>query len=280
MQLRKCTLLLTAVMLMVVGGFGAVLAAPRAQEDNGAEQNTDVSQMTARVTQAYLGVKVAPLTEAIRDALELPVDLEGVVAAGTAAGSPAQKSRLHRGDVILAIDGREITNPNQLREIVAMKLPGDSLALRVFRENSVHQITVVLAKRPYHRPNPRLEQAPAWLKKAYTFVNQFPHTVDAEIRMFNDKEQVVTRNLILGTVQGVGKASLVIEPRIGESARYEIVEGTLMVKKFQRVRLRDLEPGDRVVVLEKDGVVEAVVAGSLQAALHGIQTTRDSRPSG
>jgi len=81
------------------------------------------------VEQGRLGVAVRPLTPQERSATNLS---HGLIV--QQAGGPAATAGIQPGDVILAVNGRPVTNAEQLRE--AVKGAGNSLALLIQRDNA------------------------------------------------------------------------------------------------------------------------------------------------
>ncbi|AIO42729.1 peptidase Do family protein [Burkholderia cenocepacia] len=81
------------------------------------------------VEQGRLGVAVRPLTPQERSATNLS---HGLIV--QQAGGPAASAGIQPGDVILAVNGRPVTSPEQLRE--AVKGAGNSLALLIQRDNA------------------------------------------------------------------------------------------------------------------------------------------------
>ncbi|ABO55722.1 DegQ family serine endoprotease [Burkholderia vietnamiensis] len=81
------------------------------------------------VEQGRLGVAVRPLTPQERSATNLS---HGLMV--QQAGGPAASAGIQPGDVILAVNGRPVTNPEQLRD--AVKGAGNSLALLIQRDNA------------------------------------------------------------------------------------------------------------------------------------------------
>lgn len=55
-------------------------------------------------------------------------------------GSNAAKAWIESGDVILEIDGKKITAENTIASIIQNKIPGDSIILKVFKNNSQEKI--------------------------------------------------------------------------------------------------------------------------------------------
>jgi predicted metalloprotease with PDZ domain len=83
------------------------------------------------------------------------------------AGGPAEQAGLDRGDVVVSLDGREVTQ-SDFNAALAAKKPGDTVALSINRSGEVKQITVTLAANPYPAyrliriENPSPAQAKIW----------------------------------------------------------------------------------------------------------------------
>jgi S1-C subfamily serine protease len=65
-----------------------------------------------------------------------------VVVAGLLPGSPAERAGRKPGDVLLAVDGREIGQRQELYEALWSSPPGQQVEFRIFREAGVRQISV------------------------------------------------------------------------------------------------------------------------------------------
>jgi putative serine protease PepD len=59
-------------------------------------------------------------------------------------GGPADRAGIRRGDVILAIDGRPVTEPDELIVAIRAKTPGDAVVLRMRTASSERDVRVVL----------------------------------------------------------------------------------------------------------------------------------------
>ncbi|WP_061960746.1 S1C family serine protease [Demequina flava] len=64
---------------------------------------------------------------------------------GVSTGSPAAEAGIEPGDVITAIDGRPITQVDELIVSIRAQAPGDEVVLTVLRDNEEQDITVSLA---------------------------------------------------------------------------------------------------------------------------------------
>ena len=76
----------------------------------------------------------------------------GVAAERIDAGSPADASGLHEGDIVEAIDGQRVSASVELLAAVEEREPGDSLELRVLRDGARGDVTVRLVERPATLP--------------------------------------------------------------------------------------------------------------------------------
>jgi serine protease Do len=98
-----------------------------------------------KVVRGYLGIRIQELTRALAQSMHLDTT-EGVLVADVTKGSPAAKAGLKRGDVILALNGRPMTDPGQLRNTVAMSAPGTKVPLEILRDNKKREVTVELGE--------------------------------------------------------------------------------------------------------------------------------------
>jgi S1-C subfamily serine protease len=116
-----------------------------------------------RVDRAYLGVSLQDIESDVADVLKLPAD-SGVLVGAVQPGSPADKAGLEGGDtrvvvagesyqiggdVIVAIDGKDVASVDALREAIAAHKPGESVSVTVVHANGKRQtITVKLGRVP------------------------------------------------------------------------------------------------------------------------------------
>ena len=84
------------------------------------------------VERGYLGVEIRAVTAADADRLDLD-RIAGVFVSSIADQGAAQRAGLRAGDVLLAIDGREIDAPNQFQTAIALRRPDDAVRITVWR---------------------------------------------------------------------------------------------------------------------------------------------------
>ncbi|SUD90477.1 S1C family serine protease [Psychrobacter phenylpyruvicus] len=122
------------------GSMGIGFAIPTAL----VEQVMNAIIKDGKVSRGWLGIEVL---SQLRDPSQLETTT-GVVVRNIIPGSPAAKSGLKVGDVILSIDGVEMTDSNTLIQHVARKMPNSVLQVQVVRGSKNMNIQIVLAERP------------------------------------------------------------------------------------------------------------------------------------
>jgi serine protease Do len=102
---------------------------------------------TGRVVRGFLGVQPQPITQDMVDNLGLK-STQGALIADVVKGGPADKSGIKPGDVVIALNGRPVTDNNQLTRDVGAIPPGQTVKLEVAREGKTRAVEVKLAERP------------------------------------------------------------------------------------------------------------------------------------
>jgi len=114
----------------------------------------------------YLGVKVAnPSGEKAKGAAVVIVS----------ADSPAEKSGLAEGDIILAVNRAKIAGPVELVKAIRSLKAGDEVKLKVLRDGEKRKLTVTLGERPEPPPSPPRKEPQPFIGLAFaaaTLVDQ------------------------------------------------------------------------------------------------------------
>ena len=107
-----------------------------------------VEQLIANgsVTRGWLGIQLQEVTTEIAAALGLK-ETGGVLVSEVLAGTPAAKSGLESGDVILGLGGQDVRSPNDLSRRVASYAPGERVDVRISRDGKVRNLNVTLGQR-------------------------------------------------------------------------------------------------------------------------------------
>jgi S1-C subfamily serine protease len=111
------------------------------------------------VQRAYLGVQMQGVTKQLADDLNLASD-HGALIVEVTPNSPADKAGLRGGrtqtssgvaaggDLIVAIDGKEMRDEEAVATAVANHRPGDKVDIEYYRGNDKKTVTIELSKRP------------------------------------------------------------------------------------------------------------------------------------
>ncbi len=103
---------------------------------------------TGRISSPYLGISSQPLTAAVAQANQLPVEA-GDIVVQVAPDSPAEEAGLQAEDIITAIDGTEINAEQSLGSIILQEYqPGDEVELTVFRNGEEQIINLTIGEAP------------------------------------------------------------------------------------------------------------------------------------
>jgi len=100
-----------------------------------------------KVTRAYLGIVPQDVTPDIAKQFGEKEE-RGALVSDVSVGSPAQKSGLERGDIILDVNGKPVADSNALRMTISMMAPDSDAKLKVLRNGSEREIAVKLSAMP------------------------------------------------------------------------------------------------------------------------------------
>jgi serine protease DegQ len=99
------------------------------------------------VTRGWIGAGVQELTPELVESFKLG-DSSGVLVTEIINNSPAQKSGIKTGDILLAIDTHAISSWSTMLETVANIPPGKVVTVEILRNNKAQTLQVKVGKRP------------------------------------------------------------------------------------------------------------------------------------
>lgn len=102
---------------------------------------------TGRAVHPFLGITYAPLNPAVAASLKAPVD-HGMFVLSVTANSPAAQAGIQQGDIILSIDGQQLTGESSLGQIINQHKPGDTIQLSILRNGQPRNVQVTLGQVP------------------------------------------------------------------------------------------------------------------------------------
>ena len=115
------------------------------------------------VQRGWLGVEIQPVTPEIADSLGLTGE-KGALVSNAQDEGPAKKAGVVAGDVITAVDGKEVASPKELARIIGGIAPGKAVDVTVWRNGKSEMVKIDLGELPGAEKQAALQgddQAPA-----------------------------------------------------------------------------------------------------------------------
>jgi serine protease Do len=131
----------TAIFSPNGGNVGIAFAIPASV----VKQVTDQLITSGTVTRGFLGVGIQDVSRDIAESVGLD-DAHGALVTEPTKDSPADKAGVKSGDVITAVDGKDVSNALDLSRTIAGKNPGTKVELTIWRDGKEQKITVELGK--------------------------------------------------------------------------------------------------------------------------------------
>jgi serine protease Do len=100
---------------------------------------------SGKVTRGQLGISIQELSPELADSFNLK-STKGILVADVLTDSPAEKAGLKTGDVILKLNGDDITDIGSFRNKIAMTSPGTDVKLLIMRDGKQQEITVKIGE--------------------------------------------------------------------------------------------------------------------------------------
>jgi serine protease Do len=197
----------------------------------------DDLQKFGKVTRGRLGIAIQTLTPDLAESFGL-AKTEGALVSSVEPDSPAQKAGLAAGDVILAINGRNVDQGSELARLVAETKPGAKVALKVWRKGAMREVAANVGE----APNDKVAQA-------RTTPNVPQGKLGLAVRPLNKDER-----------QQLGSDGLVVENVTGPAARAGIRPGDAVlalndqpVKDVEQLRkLVDSAKGSIALLIQRE----------------------------
>ena len=97
------------------------------------------------VVRGFLGIGIQDLTGALAKSFGLE-QTQGILVAQVSADTPAQKAGLQQGDVIVAFQGKPVTDVGAFRNEVSLMSPGSPAELTIVRDGRRRNVKVTIGK--------------------------------------------------------------------------------------------------------------------------------------
>ncbi|MFQ5481677.1 MAG: S1C family serine protease, partial [Nitrospinaceae bacterium] len=98
------------------------------------------------VERGWLGVGIQNLTPDLADSFDIDPGQTGVVVNSVSEDAPAKSAGLRQGDIIVAYDGKKISDPKRLQHMVAETQVGRQVMVQVLRNGEKRTLPVTVGK--------------------------------------------------------------------------------------------------------------------------------------
>jgi len=98
-------------------------------------------------SRTWLGVDVQPMSEELRSYFKAPRDM-GVLVNKVMEDTPAERAGLKAGDVIIGVDGKDVSEQGDISRALRDREAGDEVGLKILRDGSEQTLQVKLEERP------------------------------------------------------------------------------------------------------------------------------------
>jgi serine protease Do len=143
----------TAIFSPSGGSVGIAFAIPSST----AKQVVGDLMKDGSVQRGFLGVQIQPVNAEIADSLGL-TGTKGALVSQAEADSPANKAGIVAGDVITAVDGKEVASPKELSRLIGGMEPGKPVDITVWRNGKSETFKVDLGELPGSDKQAALQQ--------------------------------------------------------------------------------------------------------------------------
>jgi serine protease DegQ len=102
---------------------------------------------TGSVTRGWIGVEPQDVTPEIAESFGLD-QKTGAIVAGVLKNGPADRAGIKPGDILVSVDGQDITDTTRLLNLIAQIKPGSNAKIHLVRKNHEMDLDVMIGKRP------------------------------------------------------------------------------------------------------------------------------------
>ncbi|MES2126966.1 MAG: Do family serine endopeptidase [Pseudomonadota bacterium] len=99
------------------------------------------------VVRGWIGIESQDITPELAESFGLEKN-SGAIIAGVVRNSPADKAGIRPGDILLAVDGKNVNDTNDTLNLIAQLVPGGNAKMTVLRKHKQSTLDVTVGKRP------------------------------------------------------------------------------------------------------------------------------------
>ena len=185
-----------------------------------------------KIIRGWLGVSIQDITPELSQKFGLK-DAKGALVGDVTKGSPAEKAGVRGGDIILQLNGKEITSVGNLRNLVAQSKIGSQVTLKILRGSKEYTLQAVIAELPKELSGSPQELFPEDVPgNAFSMINVMGLTKE------------IARQLGLG-IEEKGVVVVRIEP--GSAADEAVLKKGDVILEIDRKRINGVDDFNKVI---------------------------------
>ena len=112
-----------------------------------ARQVMEQIAVSGSVTRGWIGIEAQDITPELAESFKL-AQVRGSLIAGVLRNSPADVAGIKAGDVLLAINDKEVDDSSSMLNLIAVLKPNEKAVLKIARSEKELKIKVIVGKRP------------------------------------------------------------------------------------------------------------------------------------
>jgi serine protease DegQ len=105
---------------------------------------------TGQVVRGWIGVEPQDITPELAESFGLG-QKTGAIIAGVLRDGPADRAGIRPGDILIAVDGKAITDTTEMLNLIAQLKPGKKVKMTILRKNEQANLDVLIGRRPVVR---------------------------------------------------------------------------------------------------------------------------------
>jgi serine protease DegQ len=103
---------------------------------------------TGQMVRGYIGVEPSDITPELAENFGLK-NKSGAIIAGVVKDGPADKAGIKPGDILIAVEGKTISDTTEMLDLIAQLTPGNTAKMTVIRKSLQSTVNVTIGKRPH-----------------------------------------------------------------------------------------------------------------------------------
>ena len=119
-----------------------------------ARQVMEQIAVSGSVTRGWIGIEAQDITPELAESFKL-AQARGSLIAGVLRNSPAEVAGIRAGDILLAINDKEVSDSSSMLNLIAVLKPNEKAVLKIARAEKELSIKVTVGKRPKPAVNPK-----------------------------------------------------------------------------------------------------------------------------